>query len=116
MSFASREQILAAKRRTIEVDCPELGGLLKLREVSLGQLRAFDPKDDVAVLSQMIVDEAGNLMFADPDGLAALREVRVAALMPLIEAASKLNGAVEDVAKNSAASTNGASESDSQGS
>lgn len=113
--FLGREQILAAKRKTVEVNCPVLGGWLTLKELSLGQMREIDINDQVQALSQMIVDPQGQLMFADPEGLEALRQISAVALLPLIEAAGKLNGssesATKELEKNSEASPTSASAS-----
>lgn len=110
-----RDAILAAKRKTVEVDCPELGGSILIRELSVSQARHIDTEDVAKQLAMMIVDEEGNLLFGDEDGIKALGELGANTVIRLMTAAAKLNGigqaAVDEVVKNLLASPNVNSES-----
>lgn len=113
----SREAILAA-RKTVTVECPEIGQNIILRELSIGQMRNLKTDDVAAQLSMMIVDDKGNLLFDDEEGIQILTELSAAVSMRLITAAARLNGigqsAVDEVVKNLLASPTSASASDSQ--
>lgn len=107
-NILGREAILAAKRKTEEVECPELGGTILLRELSVGQLRQLDNTDIGQQLSKMIVNDEGVLMFDDPEGVAILNNMSATVSIRLITAAATLNGvsqaAVDESIKNLIAS------------
>lgn len=109
-----REAILAAKRKTVSVECPELGGAVVLKELSISQLQKLD-KDVTAQLAQMIVDETGNRLFTTAEEIIALGELSAGVTTRLIQAAARLNGvaqsAVDEAVKNLLASPNESSES-----
>lgn len=114
----TRADLANTQLRTVEVECEELGGTVILRELSVKQMRNLRTnkgiEDDIAAqLSLMIVDESGQLMFDDPDGVAMLSGLRAGTALRLLAAGKDLNvdaeHAVEEVTKNSKASTNGGS-------
>jgi hypothetical protein len=109
-----REAFRAAKLRTEEVDCPELGGAVLLRELTLGQLKHIAEADPAQHLALMIVDETGARIFNSEEAVAELgQQLSAAVATRLMTAAAKLNGisqeAIDNAAKNSAASPSDAS-------
>lgn len=108
----SREAILAARKK-VTVDCPEVGMTFTLRELSIGQMSKLSTDSLAAQLSQMIVDDDGNLLFDDEEGVQTLSELSASVSMRLITAAAKLNNigqnAVDEIVKNLIASPNDAS-------
>lgn len=103
-----REAILAAKPKTVEVDCPELDGTIILRELKAKQMMDVRdlgerPDSAAAQLSLMVVDEAGALIFSKDD-IEALNEIAASLVAKLLKAAAELNGlnsTVETAEKNS---------------
>jgi hypothetical protein len=116
LRILGREAFLAAKLRTEEVECPELGGAVLLRELTIGQLKQLNPNDPTQHLALMIVDEGGSRIFHSEADVRQLGTVLSAAVAKrLMTAAAKLNGidqaSIDEAVKNSAASLNGDSAS-----
>lgn len=120
----SRADLEASELKTQKVFCPELGGSVILRELTAGQISDIRSNADLGAdipfqLSLMIVDEEGNLLFSDKQGIALLRhKLKASAAMRLIAEANKLNKeteeAVDEVVKNLEADPIAVSESASQ--
>lgn len=92
MGILNRELIKSAKLKTEDVECPELGGAIRLQELSVGVMQSIDKKDLAQQLSLMIIDEEGNLLFNDAEGIQILKELKASVGTRLIVAAAKLNG------------------------
>ena len=99
----SRDLSLAAARKTITVEIPELECAVILRELSLAQLSKLD-NDTVHQLAMMIVDENGERLYTTDEDLANLAEMSAGVSTRLLVAAAKLNGisqtAVDESIKN----------------
>ena len=103
----SRDEFLSGKDLVTEdVDVPELGGTVRVTELSVGEMEAFYgsfPADvdgkRVAklehfrekLLSFTVVDEAGNRLFIDDD-IPALGKKSLKVVQRLFEVAQRLNG------------------------
>lgn len=111
MSFPilSRVVNLAAKRKTVTVELPELGVSVILKELSAGQIRSIE-KDIVQQLAMSIVDEAGERIYVSEDDIRALAEMPIHSANILAEHFMELNGVGQDAAdaalKNSKGSRN----------
>ena len=130
MAHLSRDAILAAKSlRTEEVDVPEWGGTVLVRELSgrerdeweasLAVQRGKTMVPDVAnirakLAARTIVGDDGEPVFTQQD-VAALGELSAAALDRVFDVASRLSGLnpedVEAMTKNSGAAPGGGSSS-----
>lgn len=113
----SRDQILSAQDiKADEIDIPEWGGTVRLRQMTGRQRDEFERAlSDQAKLGELgtnmrarivaatVVDEQDNLLFTEAD-IATLGEKNWRALDRIASTASKLNAltdaAIEDVAKN----------------
>jgi hypothetical protein len=108
----TREQIeRAADAQIITVPCPELGGDICLRMMSVGERDSYElalvendgkPMPDFRseLLSRAICDEAGNLLFPGKEGVAALKKKSSDVMHKLWQAAMRHNAlSEEEVAK-----------------
>ena len=128
MGLIDRSAILAAQDlKTEDVDMPEWGGSVRVREFSATALLRFwdacrDAEGELlrdrvqpALLARTVVGEDNEPMFNDAD-IGLLMTKSAAAVGRLFLVAKRLNGigeAAEDIAKNSDAAPSGASPSDS---
>lgn len=86
--------------RTVEVDVPELGGTLRIRELTALEGREFadEAKKNTGALRLVMmcaVDAEGNQLFNDGD-FERLSKLGMAAVMRVQKAALKLNGLTEE--------------------
>mgnify|MGYP001405693506 CR=1 FL=1 len=106
MKLLGREDILAADdTRTVDVEVPEWGGVVRLRVMTGAARQAFlraaskRAGDDDGLVEALIVacavDEHGQRIFS-PDDVPALREKSGAALQRVFAAAAELNGLTDD--------------------
>jgi hypothetical protein len=103
----NRDEVLATQRPSLDVECPELGGTVRVRTLTLRHLREIypalrDAPGDVSaeLVCAAAVDADGSPLFA-PEDLEAVREMHPAALVRIATAAAKLNGfdkTTEDIA------------------
>lgn len=116
MSILNRAALQSAKLKTVDIDCPELGGTIRLQELTVGHLQSIDKNDIAQQLSLMIVDEEGHLAFNDEEGRKLLNQLSATVSTRLIVAAAKLNGisqtVVDETIKNLIASPSVDSASD----
>ncbi len=113
MSSTNGRIDFAARRKTIDVEVPELECMFTLRALSVEQLRRIaEMKDDVSgsikELFYAIVDkETGQRKFTTPEDLLNLTEMSFSVGRILQEALNRLHGvtkeAVEDTVKKSEA-------------
>lgn len=98
----------AASRKTVDVDCPELGGSITLRQLSIAQLKLIDKDNLPGQLAQMIVDENGERVYTTPEDEENLAQMSSLLMTRLMTAAAKLNGisqaALDEAVKNLQAS------------
>jgi hypothetical protein len=107
MALLTRDAILAADdRETVDVDCPEWGGTVRLRSISGRERDAYEQSCIVGkgksrdvnmrnarakLIVLCAVDETGGKMFSDSD-LAGLGRKNARPIDRLFEAAQKLCG------------------------
>ncbi len=115
---ARLEDFLVLKRRIVDVEVPELGDgvVVRLRELPIGAVdNAREDTTKTEELSQMIVDENGELLFNSPAGLTALLAWPLTVGIALLVAANKLNlrtaSSLEEAKKNLESSPSASSES-----
>ncbi|HMA26085.1 MAG: hypothetical protein ACM33U_09085 [Solirubrobacterales bacterium] len=134
MSLLTRDQILIERERaTVDVDVPEWGGTVRVREMS-GKERDHWEASVVQVVGRQqrlrlenlrarlvamtAVDEMGNLLFSEKD-VQALGQQSAAALERVFDASRKLSRLSDDDVKELVEgfgnAPNGASTSDSPG-
>lgn len=104
----TREQIeRAVDARIITVPCPELGGDVCLRMMTVGERDSYElalvendgkpiPDFRSELLSRTICDESGNLLFPGKDGVASLKKRSADAMHKLWHAAMKHNALSEE--------------------
>ena len=116
MSLLSKEDILNPKNlKTLEVDVPELGGTVLIREMTGAERDALEgfilknkdnsPFENIRArfVAYSIVDEQGNFIFS-PDEIEALGKVSWRALERIRKASDSLNAItkedIEELRKN----------------
>ncbi len=113
MGLLTRDQILGAvDLRTVEVDVPEWGGMVRVSMMTGTERDAFESETVVRkgkrvevnmvnmrarLVARTVVDEAGVRVFSDGDVLA-LAAKSASALNRVFEAARVLNGLTEEAA------------------
>ena len=114
MKTLDRSMSLARARRIITVEAPEWDCVVRLRELSAGQLRDLDA-DVSKQLSLMIVNDEGERIYTTDEDIAELREMSAVLQNRLLTAAATLNGvsqaAVDEAIKNLLTDPNQASAS-----
>ncbi|MEX5636535.1 hypothetical protein [Parafrankia sp. FMc2] len=111
MTLLTRDSILTADdRKTVDVECPEWGGTVRLRSISGAQRDSFEQSCLVQkgktrqvnmrnarakLIILCAVDETGGRMFSDGD-LSALSRKNAKPLDRLFEEAQKLCGLSDD--------------------
>jgi hypothetical protein len=86
--------------RTVDVDVPELGGTIRIRELTALEAREFadESKKSTGALKLLMmcaIDEEGKQLFVESD-FTQLSNVGMAAVMRVQKAALKLNGLLDD--------------------
>ncbi len=117
--IANREQFLAAKRKTVSVDLPDLGMSVNILKGSWSTLQAVQKLKDDEVPKQIaliLADEEGNALLTSEEDIARIGEILTLTDMNLIlDTWRDVNGLskakMEETTKNSSASTTGDSAS-----
>ena len=132
MARLNRDQLLkATELKVVDVDIPELGGVIGVREITLAERSDIermytesgkDPQDDpasfrVALLRRTIVNGDSALMFESDEDAKVLFDIKAGIAETMFNAACRLNGYsksdVEELEKNSAGGRRAASSSGS---
>lgn len=108
--YLGRDVKPAAMRRTRVVEMPDLGCVVRLRELSMGEIDTLD-NNVIKQLSLMIIDEDGKLIYDSPEGQVELKGMGPSVVTQLVSEALRINGmskaSVDEVLKNFDASRNG---------
>ena len=86
--------------RTAEVDVPELGGVIRIRELTALEAREFSEESkkntgSIKLLMMSAVDDEGHQLFVESD-FEELSKIGMSAVMKVQKAALKLNGLADD--------------------
>jgi hypothetical protein len=131
MTILKRNAFASVPRKTVELEVPEMGGSIRLREMSGTERDQFevaafregaDGKQKVdpmflraRLVASCLVDDKDNRLYRADEIEQLSNDLPAGILARLFEAAQKLNGvdskAVENAEKNSAAAPQGASTS-----
>ena len=108
--YLNRDLKFLSKRKTVEVEIPELECKVILRELSFIELRKIgqngttDNDDQTTLLAMMIVDQNGNRVYTTEEDLKNLAEMPFRIWLKLVQAANELNTqsaqAQEEILKN----------------
>ena len=95
------------KRKTLDVDVADLGGVVRLQQlgaVAFAATQAKVPDEptgedftqfNVELLAQMIVDGDGEAYLDNDEGRTIIRNLSLSALLTLSESAAELNGTAD---------------------
>jgi hypothetical protein len=108
MALLNRKELSSLSRRTIEVDLPEVGGSVRLREMNglerdQFEVTAFREKGDgktridpmflrARLVARCLVDENDNRLYGDDEIEQLNVDLPASVLAKIFDAAQKLNG------------------------
>lgn len=81
----------AARRKTVKVDIPELGGYYNLRAICAGDIVMPGSRDLIQQLAMCIVDDEGTRIYGDEDA-DNLRQMSPQIFQRLVDAFNELHG------------------------